>query len=145
MEEALRGEVAVAWRRRLMALYSNPKADYFARDVRDASYVSATGEYVPRVFVSHGYRVPTIDQYQFPIDNTPYRIAGVSPYLLNTYPGGPPVGWQPPHWTMVHEENPHCHVKFLGKAETPEPSAEVFDRAREWIAENASASDPLPC
>lgn len=138
MQEATGGTAAADWRRRLVALRSSPHASWFALNINDASYTSATGEYVPRALVSHPYPVPPIDQYQYPVDNTPYRIAGVSPLLVTTYQGGPPVGWQPPHWSMIHEEHPQCHLTFLGKAETSEPTAEVFARAREWIAENAN-------
>lgn len=145
MEEAIGGKVMAEWRSRLVALRSNPNTGYLALSVTDASYISATGEYIPRALLSHAYPVPTIDQYQFPVDNTPYRIAALSAFLLNTYEGGPPVGWQPPHWTIVHEEQPNCHLKFLGKAETQEPPTGVFDHAREWIAENARTCDPLPC
>jgi hypothetical protein len=140
MEETTSSTVMVHVASRLVALRSNPNADYFALSVTNASYISATGEYIPRVRLQHGYGVPAIDQYQFPIDNTPYRIAALSPFLLNSWKGGPPVGWQPPNWTIVHEERPTCHVGFLGEAETPYPPAEVFERARQWVDTNASTA-----
>jgi hypothetical protein len=138
MEDATGGTVMAQWRSRLTALRSDPNANYLALSVTDASYVSATGEYVPRVRVSHAHPVPPIDHYQYPIDTSPYRIAALSTFLVTTCEGGPPVGWQPPSWTIVHELQPNSHLIFLGKAETSVPPTDVFDRAREWIAENAS-------
>jgi hypothetical protein len=138
MAEPIDEDVITQWRRRLMGLRSNPKATYAALSVMDASYVSATGEYIPRARVNHWSPVPEIDHYQYPIDTTPYRIAAFSTFLVTTYQGGPPVGWQPARWTIVHEEQPNSHFAFLGMAETFEPPAEVFDRAREWIAEKVS-------
>ncbi|HST57054.1 MAG TPA: hypothetical protein VLK84_00110 [Longimicrobium sp.] len=139
MDELMRETVRAEWRRRLWALRTKPDTDYLARTVTDASYFSATGEFVPRVRLPDAGPGPEINQYQFAIDNTPYRLACSSALLAVTCTGGPPVGWQPPVWSIVHEDVPHCHLGFLGKAETPEPTAAVLERAREWIAEKESA------
>ena len=131
------------WRRRLWALRTNPEMDYFAKTVEDAPYVSADGTFIPRVRLPHVSREPEGNGYQFPIDDTPYRLCSSSALLVTTCVGGPPVGWQPPNWTIVHEANPVCHIGFLGKAKTPAPTPEVLERARKWIAENATHPDPV--
>lgn len=140
MDEVIEGEAMTRWLSRLMALRSNPNATYFALNVTDASYISSTGEYISRARVSHGHPgAPEIDRYQYPIDSTPYRIAASSSLLITTYEGGPPVGWQPPKWCLVHEEEPNCFLACIGKADSFAPSPDVLERAREWIAQNATS------